>query len=64
VVRDHKRDTHSRLRLLSSMFRIYTHSEPRFLALLTDEGSREIHRSILELILCKDQPRNTTRPAS
>jgi len=35
-----------------------------FHVLLTDEGSREIHGSILELILCRDQPRNPARPAS
>jgi hypothetical protein len=45
-------------------FRNYAHSEPRFRVLLTDEGSREIHGSILYLILCKDQPRNPARQAS
>src|SRR5215203_7256414 len=43
-----------------SRFENYTHSEPRFRVLLTDEGSREIHGSILELILCKNQPRFST----
>jgi hypothetical protein len=34
-----KRDTHSTLHLLSSTFRNYTHSEPRFRALLTEGAS-------------------------
>ena len=37
-----KRDTHSTLHLLSSTFRNYIHSEPRFRALLTEDGTQQI----------------------
>jgi hypothetical protein len=42
VVRDQKGDTHSTLHSLSSTFRNYTHSEPRFRALLTEGDTKHL----------------------
>jgi hypothetical protein len=37
-----KRDTHSTLHLLLSTLRNYTHSEPRFRTLLTEDGPERL----------------------
>jgi hypothetical protein len=42
MVRDHKKGQHRTLHHFLSTFRYYTHSEPRFRAVLTESGAEQL----------------------